>query len=140
MFTNDRIVSIVDDEIDITDLFRDALCRIKGLSVITFNHAEKALEHFTKNKKEYVMVLSDYRMPSISGLDLLRKVKSLNPRVRTVLMSAFDVGGDDLLRKYLIEEIINTFIQKPITIFALCNEVNNQIGAYEALSTGSKDQ
>lgn len=139
MFTNDRIVSIV-DEADITDLFGDALCRINGLSIITFNDPVKALEHFTKNKKEYVLVLSDYRMPSINGPELLRKVKSLNSRVRTVLMTTFYVGGDDLLKEYLIEEIINTFIQKPITIFALCNEVNNQIHAYELLSTGSKDQ
>jgi DNA-binding NtrC family response regulator len=140
LFTNDRIVSIIDDEIDITDLYHDALRRIDGISVITFNDPVKALEHFTTNKKEYVLVLSDYRMPSINGLDLLRKVKSLNPNVRTVLMSAFDVESDHLLKKYLIEEIINTFIQKPITIFALCNEVNNQIHAHELLLTGNKKQ
>ena len=140
MFTNDRIVSIIDDEIDITDLFHDALRRIDGISVITFNDPVKALEHFTTNKKEYVLVFSDYRMPSINGLDLLRKVKSLNPNVRTVLMSAFDVESDHLLKKYLIEEIINTFIQKPITILALCNEINNQIHAYELLLTGNKKQ
>ncbi len=139
MSANDRIVSIVDDEIDITDLFHDALCRIDGLTVITFNDSVKALEHFTMNKKGYVLVLSDYRMPSINGLDLLRKVKTLNPKVRTMLMSAFDVGGDDLLKKYLIEEIINTFIQKPITIFALCNEVNSQIHAYGLALRGNKD-
>ena len=130
MSVNNKILSIVDDEIDITLLFRDALCRIDGLTVITFNDSIEALKHFTANKKQYVLVLSDYRMPSLNGLDLLRKVKALNPSVRTVLMSAFDVEGDDILRKYLIEEIINQFIQKPITIFALCNEINDQLRAH----------
>jgi YesN/AraC family two-component response regulator len=74
-------------------------------------------------------------MPDLNGLDLLRKIKTLNPNVRTVLMSAFDVDGDDLLKKYLIEEIINNFIQKPITILRLCEEINNQILAY-----GSSDR
>lgn len=139
MSANDRIVSIVDDEIDITNLFHDALCKMDGLTVVTFNDSVKALEHFTMNKKGYLLVLSDYRMSSINGLDLLRKVKALSPNVRTVLMSAFDVDGDDLLKKYLIEEIINAFIQKPITIFALCNEVNSQIHAYRLALTGNKD-
>jgi DNA-binding NtrC family response regulator len=129
---NKKILSIVDDEIDIIRLFHDALCRIDGLLVITFNDSIKALEHFTINKKEYVLVLSDYRMPSLSGLDLLRKVKTLNPSVRTVLMSAFDVDSDDILRKYLIEKIINQFIQKPITIHALCDEINNQLRAHRS--------
>jgi DNA-binding NtrC family response regulator len=133
--TSSKIVSIVDDEIDIANLFRDAICRIDGLLVITFNDSKKALEHFTANQKGYVLVLSDYRMPDLNGLDLLRKIKTLNPNVRTVLMSAFDVDGDDLLKKYLIEEIINNFIQKPITILRLCEEINNQILAY-----GSSDR
>jgi DNA-binding NtrC family response regulator len=130
---NKKILSIVDDETDITRLFHDALCRIDGLLVITFNDSTKALEHFTTNKKEYVLVLSDYRMPNLSGLDLLRKVKALNPSVRTVLMSAFDVDSDDILRKYLIEKIINQFIQKPITIYALCDEINNLLRAHRSI-------
>lgn len=36
--TNDRIVSIIDDELDITELFRDAILgNIDGISVVTFN-------------------------------------------------------------------------------------------------------
>ena len=131
MTSNNRIVSVIDDEIDITELFHDALYRINGISVFTFNDSIKALEHFTTNKEEYVLVLSDYRMPGLNGLELLRNVKNLNRYVRTILMSAFDVEGDDILRKYLKEEIINKFIQKPITIFGLCDEVNSQIHAHE---------
>ena len=104
---SNRILSIVDDEVDITDLFYDALCKIKGVSIFTFNDSIKAFEHFTTNKKEYVLVLSDFRMHGLNGLDLLRKSKTLKPKVRTILMSAFDVEHDDLLRKYLIEQIIN---------------------------------
>ena len=127
MTINNRIVSIIDDELDITDLFHDALCRINGISVFTFNDSIKALKHFTTNKEEYVLVLSDYRMPALNGIELLSKVRTLNRYVRTILMSGFDVQGDDILRKYLKEDIRTKFIQKPITIFGLCNEVNNQV-------------
>lgn len=127
----------MDDEADITTLFHEALRNIQAVSILTFNDPVRALEHFTKNKKEYVLVLSDYKMPDLNGLDLLRKSKAIKPNVRTLLMSAFDVGHDHLLQKYLIEEIINEFIQKPITISHLCNKVNNQLQAYELASNGN---
>ncbi|HKQ21484.1 MAG TPA: response regulator [Nitrososphaeraceae archaeon] len=130
MTTSNRILSIVDDEMDVTVLFRDALCRIPGLTVLAFNDPTEALKHYTINQEEYVLVISDYKMPVLNGLDLLRKVKTLNPNVRTMIMSAFDVDGDHLLQKYLIEEIIDKFIQKPITMLNLYNEVQSQVSAY----------
>ena len=61
--TDDRNVSIIDDELDITQLFRDAICgNIDRISVATFKDHVRALEHFTKNKKEYALVISDLRM------------------------------------------------------------------------------
>ena len=130
MTTSNRILSIVDDEMDVTVLFRDALRRIPGLTVLAFNDPTEALKHYTINQEEYVLVISDYKMPVLNGLDLLRKVKTLNPNVRTMIMSAFDVDGDHLLQKYLIEEIIDKFIQKPITMLNLYNEVQSQVSAY----------
>ena len=130
MTTSNRILSIVDDEMDVTVLFRDALRRIPGLTVLAFNDPTEALKHYTINQEEYVLVISDYKMPVLNGLDLLRKVKTLNPNVRTMLMSAFDVDEDHLLQKYLIEEIIDKFIQKPITMLNLYNEVQSQVSAY----------
>ena len=60
MSDNQRMVSIVDDEIDITDLFRDALCsNIHGISVVSFNDPTLALEHFTQNKQNYALMISD---------------------------------------------------------------------------------
>ena len=52
MATGKKIVSIVDDEIDITKLFHYAISTsIEGVSVITFNDPVIALEHFADNKK-----------------------------------------------------------------------------------------
>lgn len=82
--TNNKIVSIVDDEIDITELFHDALCNnIDGITVVTFNDPVIALEHFTGNKENYALVISDLRMPNLNGLELLKKIKKLNEKVRT---------------------------------------------------------
>jgi DNA-binding NtrC family response regulator len=85
MSSNDRIVSVVDDEIYITKLFHEALRQnIDGVSVFSFTDPVKAFEHFTENKENYTLVISDLRMPGLNGLELLKKVKTSNPKVRTI--------------------------------------------------------
>jgi DNA-binding NtrC family response regulator len=94
--SNDRIVSVIDDELDITELFRDAICgNIDGISVVTFNDPVLALEHFTENKQDYTLVISDLRMPSLNGLEPLKSIKSSSPNERTIIMSAYNFELDE---------------------------------------------
>ena len=121
--TNKKIVSIVDDEIDITVLFENAICAdITGISVVSFNDPGIALEHFSKNKHAYALVISDMRMPNMDGLALLNKVKELNPKVRTMLVSAYDFHNNPIFEKYLQKGIIDSFTEKPIKINRLCQK------------------
>jgi DNA-binding NtrC family response regulator len=129
--TNKKIVSIVDDEIDITVLFENAICAdITGISVVSFNDPGIALEHFSKNKHGYALVISDMRMPNMDGLALLNKVKELNPKVRTMLVSAYDFHNNPIFEKYLQKGIIDSFTEKPIKINRLCQKVGDEIQAY----------
>ena len=99
------------------------------MSIVSFDDSVRALEHFRKNKKNYRLVIADWRMPNLNGLQLLKRVKKLNPNVRTILISAYEVENEPLFQRYMKEEIINKFIQKPMTMNYLCNEVNNQLQA-----------
>jgi CheY-like chemotaxis protein len=125
-----RLVSLVDDERDITGLFKDALHNIPGLSIFTFTEPRLALEHFKTNKSSYALVISDLRMPVINGMQLLKTVKDLNPEVRTVLMTAFSIE-DKLFQDYRKEEILNGFVQKPVSLDNLLLEVSSQLHSYE---------
>jgi DNA-binding NtrC family response regulator len=76
-----RIVSVVDDEIDITTLFHDALCEnIIEVSVFTFNDPVAALKHFRENESDYALIISDLRMSGLNGLELLKKAKGSSPK------------------------------------------------------------
>ena len=133
MATSKKIVSIVDDEIDITELFHYAISTsIEGVSVITFNDPVIALEHFADNKKNYALVISDLRLPNLNGLELLKKVKQLNPSVRTILISAYEVDEDQVFQNYMKQGIINLFVKKPIGLPKLCQEVANQVRGYQS--------
>jgi response regulator RpfG family c-di-GMP phosphodiesterase len=75
------------------------------------------------------LVIADWRIPNLEGLELLKKVKKLNPNVRTILISAYEVENEPVFQRYVKEGIIDKFIQKPMTMNYLCNEVNNQLQA-----------
>ena len=132
MSTNNRIVSIVDDELDITQLYQDAIYgKISGISVVCFNNPVTAFEHFKDNKEDYALVISDLRMPNLNGLDLLKKIRLLNSNVRTILVSAYEVKEDEVFQKYTKEGFIDLFIEKPIPIDWLRQKVREQVKAYE---------
>jgi DNA-binding NtrC family response regulator len=121
-----RLVAVIDDELDITVLFRDALREIRGISIFTFTNPIMALEHFKINSKDYQLIVCDLRMPGINGIELIKRIKELNPLVRTILMTAFEID-DELFQKYAEKQIINGFIQKPIMLKDLVKEVDNQL-------------
>ena len=125
-----KLVAIIDDELDITVLFRDAIRGIRGISIFTFTNPIMALEHFKINKKDYRLIVSDLRMPGINGIELLKRVKELNPLVRTVLMTAFEFD-DELFQQCAEKQIINGFLQKPILLKDLVKEVDNQLHIYQ---------
>ena len=124
-----RLIAIVDDEPDILKLYQDFFTKIKGISIFTFTDPLMALEHFHMNKNEYVLVISDLRMPNLDGLELVKIIKDLNPLVRTILMTAFAIK-DDLFQEYLKEEIINDILQKPILLPDLYDQVRKQLRIY----------
>jgi two-component system response regulator (stage 0 sporulation protein F) len=115
----------VDDELDIALLFYDALRTINGIQVFKFTDPILALEHLKINAKDYMLIISDLRMPIINGLQLLKTVKDLNPLIRTILMTAFQID-DSLFQEYTTKGIINGFLQKPIDLKQLLAEVNKQ--------------
>lgn len=132
MINNKRLIAVVDDELDIAQLFRNALQTTTGFTIFAFTEPQSAFEHFELNREDYTLIISDLRMPSINGLELIKKIKDLNPYIRTILMTAFAIN-DDLFYEYAKKELINGFLQKPIHLGDLRAEVNSQLHSYELL-------
>jgi len=126
---NKGMVGIVDDEKDITTLFGEALRDIEGISVFTFNDSLEALKHFTNNKEEYILIISDLSMPGMNGLDLVKKIKKLSPKTRIMITSGYEI---ELCERQIDtnNEIINKIIEKPISMSRFRQEVKNQVKAY----------
>ena len=124
------IVGIVDDEPDISTLFGEALRGIDGISVFTFDDSLEALKHITNNKEKYILVICDLMMPRLNGLDLVKKIKKLSPKTRTMITSGYEIEPRELHFDIKMG-IIDRIIQKPISMYGLRQEVKNQINAYQ---------
>jgi DNA-binding NtrC family response regulator len=139
MESSNRIVGVVDYDIDIARLFHDVLCEnVLEASLYAFNDPVIALKHFAENESNYALIISDLRMPGLNGLELLKKVKVSNPKVRTILMSAYNFDEDPTYQKYMKEGIIDSTIEKPVTINRLCQRVKDELNANEPITENKK--
>jgi DNA-binding NtrC family response regulator len=112
-------IAVIDDEADLTYLFKEALNQIDGVEVFAFTDPLLALEHFQTNHQNYRVVISDYRMPTMTGMELLSKIKDVNPAVTRIMMSAFEIQ-DELFQEY---KCVDKFLQKPILMIDMIKEV-----------------
>lgn len=118
-------IGVIDDEWDIVQLYRDAILA-SGFTVYAFTNPLIALEHFRDNSNSYGLIISDLRMPGVDGIGLIKKVKEINPDIRTLLITAFEVE-DRVFHRYKKENLIDGILQKPISMKNLVTEVENQL-------------
>jgi len=79
-------VLIVDDEAIIRDFLVEALKR-KGIDAQAVDTGEKAVKLL--QDQSFDMVITDLKMPGISGMDVLRKAKELSPTTLVIVITAF---------------------------------------------------
>ena len=117
---------IVDDDSDIVQVLKMGLVK-NGFSVEAFTNPQEALQSFKSDAESHCLVLSDIRMPSLSGIQLSRKLKEVNPNVKVVLMTAFEIRDDEFSKVFPSTQV-DGFVQKPIGIKDLTDKVSGLIG------------
>ncbi len=103
-------IMIVDDNILSLDSIYLSL-KSHGFVVSTFSSPLKALSAFANER--FDAVLSDYYMPEMRGDELLNKIKSIDPDVKTFLFSGYISSS---IMENLDLEIAGTFLKKPLDI------------------------
>ena len=115
---------MVDDELDIVLIFKQALSR-HGYTVFGFTDPLLALEHFKINFADYGLVITDVRMPRMSGFEFATNIKVIKPDVRVVFMSAFEVSDLEFSMPGIK---INDFLRKPVDVKTLVRRVKVAMG------------
>jgi two-component system response regulator PilR (NtrC family) len=98
---------IVDDELGMRQ-FLTHLFQRDGHVVRVAGNGGEALEQLRQQAPD--LIISDIRMPDMSGVDLLREAKSLLPEVEVIMMTAF-ANVDTAREAFLLGAY--DFVQKP---------------------------
>lgn len=101
---------VVDDEPSMRE-FLDIMLSNDGYEVKTASSGEEGLELFRLIEPE--LVLTDVKMPGMSGLDLIKKIRSVNTTVPVIVITAF-ASAEDALRA--VREGAYDYLSKPFQI------------------------
>jgi YesN/AraC family two-component response regulator len=71
-----------------------------------------ALEHFKINHKDYSIIISDIRMPVMNGFQFVSEARKINPKVKILLMTTFEIDDKEFAR-VLPKPKIDGLIRKP---------------------------
>lgn len=82
-----QVVLIVDDEEMVLSSISSFLELETSYEIITFTSAEKALKYAKENTVD--LVISDYLMPNMNGLEFLTKMKEIAPEVPRIILTGY---------------------------------------------------
>jgi len=102
------LIYIVDDEPLLSDLAEASLYP-DGYQVVQFQDPELALKSFLQAQPKPDLLLTDYAMGKMNGLELIQKCKEIKPDLRAVLISG--TAGADILLNSPVK--VDRFLGKP---------------------------
>ena len=101
-------ILIVDDEQSFRILLAEAL-RGAGYSVLVASHGAEALDIFSGHSEEISLVVTDFTMPGISGIELVHRLRESRPEMKAILLTGHWLHP-------LPEDIDVVYLMKPCAI------------------------
>ncbi len=114
-----KIMVVDDEKVQIESIMRGLKNRKFG--VVQALNGEEALRHLEEPDNNIDMVLTDYSMPGMNGIELLRRIREKDCTLPVIIMTAY--GDKDLVIDAMRNEC-DSFIEKPFTPDLLMKEIN----------------
>jgi DNA-binding NtrC family response regulator len=111
-----RRILVVDDEEEVREILAETLVDF-GYLVLTAAGAEEALSVLARDGS-VAMVITDVRMPGMSGLELAEEIYARWPEVKVVLISGY----------FLPQSVPQRFLKKPFHMKELASVVRSELG------------
>jgi len=129
----ERKILIVDDEPEVVSILQDILIR-EGCEVETATDGQEALRKMGVFPAE--VVLSDYMMPGMDGVELFKQIKQSYPRVILILLT----GRGDVKVSFnaMNQGAIFRFLLKPWNVEELIMTVHNAFRYYDLIAENTR--
>jgi CheY-like chemotaxis protein len=119
-----RTVFVVDDDPGVLELVTEVL-KIQGFTVKGFTDPVEALNDFRAEHGDDDLLVTDYRMERMTGLELIKGCRQECPSLRSVVISG--IREEDELAKIPLES--DRFLAKPFSVHALMESIDSTLAA-----------
>ena len=88
-------IMVVDDEPDVLALFKSFLEQDGNYVVEAYSDSSRALQAFARSEpRRFDLIILDIRMPSLNGMQLYQRIKSIDPHVKVIFLTALDAAEE----------------------------------------------
>lgn len=121
--TAQRIL-IAEDQREVSHLLRTALETLEhGFEVVEVPSGEEAILDASRNRVD--LLVTDYRLPGITGIDLMKKIRSYHPEAKVILITGLT---DPAVRKEVAQAGVDAFFIKPVPVADFIDAVERHLG------------
>ena len=130
-------ILLVEDEIAISSFLKEGL-EEEGFAVDLANNGRKGLEMAMDNLNEYDIILLDWMLPGVSGIEICRNIRVENKIVPIVFLTAKDTVDDTV---FGLETGANDYLKKPFAFEELLARIRvllrNNVGEQNVFRAGN---
>lgn len=117
---------LVDDDDNLRGIIAKLLGALVGVEVVSFSSGAAALDAFAAEPGAFDFIVSDLDMPTMSGIEFCRRIKTVQPRIKILLATGSGIITQEEAREFGFCGLI----KKPFSVSALRN----------ALAAAAEDQ
>jgi DNA-binding response OmpR family regulator len=122
-------ILIVEDQREVSRLLHSALDTLEyELEIAEIPSGEEAILDSSRNPVD--LLVSDFRLAGITGIELMRKVRMYRPKVKVILITGLT---DPKIRKQVAEAGADAFFIKPVPIADFLDSVERHLGVVETI-------
>ncbi|MBA4371725.1 MAG: two-component system response regulator [Thermodesulfovibrio sp.] len=132
MSLSEGLILVVDDDASIRS-YLSSLFRKRGLPVVACDGAVEAIAKLTENP--VALVLSDIKMPEVSGIELLDQIQQFNSEIPVILMTGYgdleiaieavNKGAFSFLTKPFNQEYLMTLVSRGLERYSMVQSEKN---------------
>ncbi|MDB6024729.1 MAG: sensory box histidine kinase/response regulator [Verrucomicrobiales bacterium] len=118
---------MVDDDRDVLAVMSEVIPVLGGAEVVCFSNPIEAIQALRDNPRAFDLVISDFDMPELDGVEMCHVMRELAPELRTILAT----GNSGITKEDAGAQGFDALLHKPYPISALqmtMNKVRNQTG------------
>ncbi len=125
-----KTILIVEDRMSLREMLRDFFSS-ENYEVFTASSGSEGIDEISKNSVDCVLL--DLKLPDMSGIDVLKSIKTFNPMLPVIIMTAYGTipetvkaiksGADDFIQKPLNLELLKHQVEKVSQFYKLKTKV-----------------